>query len=293
MVGVHLDLSSRGVVLAPLVVRLEPELLEPELAQKAIGYGLAVLHRDFLVHDHTTGRVIAHEPGCIFRLFPAKTPVYGEQPYRQLLAVVQIGQRQKPAGGHVAAQRPSGCFGLQAFELRKDIFKDCRDKGIVGIYGVRDLPNQVVALNLALLIAVEDLADRFYFISRKLSIENPVDLGNSVIRDTNIRPRQTSQVETSVQDRQSIRPKLTIDVQSLNHHRVHGFRKAQPEVCLSQLLNCVKDGMRLAVVTATSGVSIVDLRMSEIRAALPPGFVEILTGGLSDLGWIEFHGLDS
>ena len=78
MIGKDLNLGSRGVVLAPLLVRPELELLESELAEQAIRHRLAVLYAHLFVHDHTAGGVVAHQPGRILRLLPAEAAVHGE-----------------------------------------------------------------------------------------------------------------------------------------------------------------------------------------------------------------------
>ena len=75
---INLDLRSRDVVLAPLVIRPELKLLEAELAQQPVGHGFSVLYGDILIHDHAACGVIAHQPGGILCLLPPEASVNGE-----------------------------------------------------------------------------------------------------------------------------------------------------------------------------------------------------------------------
>ena len=99
----------------------------------------------------------------------------------------------------MAAQSARGGLCLQVFELREDLLQDSADQGVMGIQGFGNLRHQVVSLYLALFVRMQNLAEGFHLIGRERAPQKGVYLGDPLIRDANIGPRETGQIKASVQ----------------------------------------------------------------------------------------------
>ncbi len=149
--------------------------------------------------------------------------------------------------------------------------------------------DEVVTLHRPLLVAVEDLPDGVDLLRRKISTEERLHLARPFVGDTNVGAGEACQVETSIQNRQSLASELLFNLGVIDDDGVCRLVEAEAEVGLPEPADDFEDGVRPPVGTYAPWVAAVEGRNLNVLPSMLPGGVEVLAGSLPNAGWIELH----